>query len=106
METMYIEFMKFNRKYIDVYRCVREKGALSNSLDLNDIFRIESQQAVVICNNVTAARGARSVNLQCTIKYPGITCEDIFWENGMTGEIIETTRELYEVSCEVYKDNF
>lgn len=101
METMYIEFRTFSLKYLDIYKCVREKGAFSNSLDLNDIFRIESQQAEVICNNVTAAIGVRFVNLQCTIKYTGITCDDnIFWENGMTGKEIDTTGELYEVSCE------
>lgn len=39
MDTMEIEFKRFSLDLLDVYTCVREKGASSNSLDLNDIYK-------------------------------------------------------------------
>lgn len=38
MNTMEIEFKRFSLELLDVYKCVREKGASSNSLDLNDVY--------------------------------------------------------------------
>lgn len=39
MHSMYIEFKEFSQNYLDVYKCVREKGATSNSLDLKEVFK-------------------------------------------------------------------
>lgn len=67
----------------------------------------ESEHAEVKCKNTTADRGGRFVNLQCTISLHGITCaSQIYWENGNTGEKINTTGGLFKVSCEVCMDVF
>lgn len=42
----------------------------------------------ISCSNSTAMKGNKFVELTCTIKVPGITCEseNIFWENGNNGD--------------------
>ncbi|CAC5410632.1 unnamed protein product [Mytilus coruscus] len=99
MTTMEIEFKRFTRDLLDVYTCVREKGASSNSLDLSDIYQKKSDNAEVKCENATA-RLDLSVEFQCTITIDGITCDDnIFWENGNTGEKLYNKEGIYKVVC-------
>lgn len=57
----------------------------------------------VKCENVSVPREG-SVNLQCTITFPGINCGDnmnIYWENGNTGEKIYTSEGQYKEVCQV-----
>lgn len=94
--SFYIEFENLKQDYLDEYRCFRETGTASNSLDLME----------VKCKDTTAARGDRFINLQCIIKYRGIKCgNNIFWENGNTGETIHTSGGIYEVACEGSENN-
>ncbi|XP_063421653.1 uncharacterized protein LOC134706555 [Mytilus trossulus] len=75
-----------NNKILKCVAMVRDDDSLKTEISYKlEVFSIPPE---ISCNNITAMKGNKYVDLTCTIKVPGITCTsgNLFWENGENGD--------------------
>ncbi|XP_076094391.1 uncharacterized protein LOC143065009 [Mytilus galloprovincialis] len=75
-----------NDKILKCVAKVRDDDSMKTEISYKlEVFSIPPE---ISCNNITAMKGNKFVELTCTIKVPGITCtsNNIFWENGENGD--------------------
>lgn len=95
-------------KILKCVAIVHDDGAMQHEVSFKlDIFSVDPE---ISCDNSSAVQGARYVELRCNIKLKGVTCSDnmenIFWENGNSGEQYKISSEnsKYSVFCEDIAD--